>query len=809
MNKTVYKWLIGLTVAVGMAACDELDTPNIDDMLSGDTPEEMEASVGDALAITEYKFSDDYKEMTLSAQLTHDVGGYDLADSTQVIAKPLLQVQLLPKKYSNESQPIITEVINSSREALGKQHIKLLVLVDLSLPQKQIDEERKAVKEIKALFGSESLQLAFMHGDNVSETFEGSDYILDNYFVHKDSTSVYLYRAVLTKLAEFQDPKTTLGSARHKVMVILSGGKTYVNDQPVDPQHFEFQQRVADKAAELKGHLLVYYANYAASNDIGDGLMALSDQTNDTNIMQYICKDMNGLYQTRFNWQTMVSDILKDLHIDLSNYKIVLEFPDRKVFRGNLHQLQITFYDKTNDDLVAKGSTLFSLGTVYNPVIVRDNSLTDIIIEGVLTTIGILLLVWLVLQFLEPFIRYQVFKHKYVLRYSGSKMSVQGLPVSESCYLCKAPFQSGDEVVVKCKHTMHKDCWDDNEYHCPEYGRHCQEGSHFYNLKNLFDSRNALFYKKWVLMAIVAGFLAWCISCSHNHPYSTAIIQYLNDLIYGAKPGSNESGQYLVNYGAHLSDLPAFGLSVGFLLTLCLSLLTVRRRQWLPRMGEILLRSVIAAIVGSLCCIIGCLISIAFHLESATFLVDWIPWALLSCVIILAVTIKTRTTLQRSFWITIGLISVLSMFMWAFVYYNPFMDYRLSLHLSFMVYAVAIAVGIASVTPRSERFFLHVEGAIKEMDIALYKWLRVAPDRSVTIGKSVDCSIQLSWDVNGNVSPVHAEIRPHRGSLRLTALEEGVLIGDRPLAPGEEEWLYHGRKFTIGNTTFTYIEKDL
>ena len=151
----------------------------------------------------------------------------------------------------------------------------------------------------------------------------------------------------------------------------------------------------------------------------------------------------------------------------------------------------------------------------------------------------------------------------------------------------------------------------------------------------------------------------------------------------------------------------------------------------------------------------------------------------------------------------------LTALLWGLVYFNSFINYRLTLLVGFIAYSVAIAVCIARATPRSERYFLHVEGAIKEMDIALYKWLRLAPDRSVTIGKSVNCSIQLSWDVNGTVAPLQAEIRQYRGSLRLCAIEEGVFIGEKPLPVGEEEWLYHGKRFTIGNTTFTYIEKDL
>jgi hypothetical protein len=129
--------------------------------------------------------------------------------------------------------------------------------------------------------------------------------------------------------------------------------------------------------------------------------------------------------------------------------------------------------------------------------------------------------------------------------------------------------------------------------------------------------------------------------------------------------------------------------------------------------------------------------------------------------------------------------------------------------MGFITYAVCIAVSIARVAPRSERFFLHVEGAVKEMDVALYKWMRVSPDHVVTIGKSVDCSIQLSWDLNGAVAPLQAEIRQHVGSMRLVAMENGVYVdNDKPLPIGKEIWLYHGRRFTIGNTTFTYIEKD-
>ena len=783
-------------------SCDEQQAPDINDILSSE--EQMETS-GDALQITDIHFSDDHKVMELSTRLLHEVGGHDLTDSTKVVASVDQHIKRLINKMGGESQPVVTKVTNSSRDIFNKMNFKMLVLVDLSLPQPQVDVERKAVKEIKALFGDRSLFVAFMQGDNVSETYEATDYIIDNYFTHQDPSTIYLYRSVLTKLAEIEDKSTTIGSATRKLMVILSGGKTYENDQPVDPKHFELQQLLNDKAKTCSGLLQAYYSNISASAESDQGLFALSDNpTTENNVLQYFCKSLGGLYQSSFNWQEIEGDILNDYHIDLSNYKITLEQPDHKVFRGDLHILQIAFHDKKNGDLIAQGQTEFSLGTVYSPIIVRGDSMIKIVIAGIFITLGLLLLVWLILQFLEPYIRYRLFMRKYVIHYAGNKMSFQGLPVAESCYLCKSPFMAGDEIVVKCKHTMHKDCWDDNEYHCPEHGRHCKDGSHYYNPHYLLDKHNALFYLKRVLVAIVAGFTSWCIFVSRDHSMSVTLIEYMQKLFIK----SSESNTF--DYGSGLSDLPAFGQAVGFLLTLFLSNFTVRHRGWLFRLAEVLVRALIAGVMGSLLCLLGCMVSLLFRFDYSTFLTEWIPWALLSAFIMFAVTYKTRTPIRRSFVVLSCLIAVFTMFMWAFVYYNSLFDYRLSLLLGFIAYAVAIAVCIAYVSPRSERFFLHVEGAIKEMDIALYKWFKTSPSQIITIGKSVDCNIQLSWDINGHVAPVHAEIKQSRDVLRLKALEDGVTLKDgKPLLVGQEVLLYHGKSFTVGNTTFTYIEKDL
>lgn len=808
MRKGLYKWLLAVGVALGVASCDEQGIPDIDDLMS---PEDSVEVSGEGLQIQDITFSDDHKVMTLSARLLHNVGEYDLADSSQVVVKALQEVKLFSGQTRQESQPVVTGVTNVSREQVVKLKLRLLVLVDLSVPQSLVDEERKAVREIKTLFGEQNLFLAFMNGDNVSETYQATDYVINNYFVHQDPSFVYLYRSMLTKLSELQDRTTVLGGSRYRVLLILSGGKTYEDDQPVDPKHFELQQQLADKVKECKGQLLAYYANFTEhSSSSGDSLLVAPARQADANILQYFCKDLDGLYQTEFDWPLIEEDIIHDFNINYVNYKITLEQPDKKVFRGNRHNIQISFYDAHNNDLVVTGSSFFYLGSVYAPIIVRGDSTIDVIIQGILVLLTLLLLVWLVFQFLEPYIRYQFFKRKYVKIYGGNKMSFGGQMVAETCYLCKAPFEDGDEIVTKCQHTMHKHCWDENEYHCPEHGRHCKEGSHYYNSKKLTDYHNALFYMKWVLIALVAGFVAWLLFVVQDHPMSTKIVERIVLLITGLKEGTREAELSIAEYGSRLSYLPAFGLYVSFFVTLFLSFLTIRRRQWHLRIIEMLLRAVLAGVTSFFCCLLGCIIPIALHIDTNTFLVDWIPWALMSWVIMFAITYDTRTRIEKLFLVAACAIGFLSMFVWAAVYNDgTFLDHRVALLMGFFTYAVCIAVSIARVAPRSERFFLHVEGAVKEMDVALYKWMRVSPDHVVTIGKSVDCSIQLSWDLNGAVAPLQAEIRQHVGSMRLVAMENGVYVdNDKPLPIGKEIWLYHGRRFTIGNTTFTYIEKD-
>ena len=84
------------------------------------------------------------------------------------------------------------------------------------------------------------------------------------------------------------------------------------------------------------------------------------------------------------------------------------------------------------------------------------------------------------------------------------------------------------------------------------------------------------------------------------------------------------------------------------------------------------------------------------------------------------------------------------MYLWSFAYSSQ-IDTREFLLLSYMIYCVGFAVSVAVTSPKSERYFLRVEGPIKEMDIAIYKWMNASVlSKRVIIGKSVNCDLQMS-----------------------------------------------------------------
>lgn len=763
--------------------------------------------------ITKIEFEPDYKRFKLNVELNDTLTALLLstnADSIHFKTEEFLKGNI----YNPNTQPQLESYENLKLKEIAQLKMDALFLIDLTLDSTAINQQYRIIKDLKNLFALDHLHVAFMKDGGITPTMIASEYVLNNYFKHGPKGK-YLYRAISSKIDEFKKDSseyvgnrkdsthTNKATSAQKIMFVFSDGKVYSHNKPIDPKHFELQYQLTQKIDTTQAFPIFYFNLQEQTEQIDQGNEDAQD------FLKAICQKSGGKYINAFSQKLSLNDILhlfKDNYID--NVFTYVN-PDYKIYRGIERKLQIACY--SGDSLIASDYIYYNVGSIYNPVIVNGSTTLQVILQGCFIGVITLLILYLIFQFIVPGINYWLFKKKYVTHYNGKNMSYNGMLIEQSCYFCKAPFVEGDEIVVKCKHVLHKSCWDENEYQCPEYGRHCKQGRHYYNSKNLFDTRNASFYLSWIIAGAFAGLIAWINFTANVHHSENLLLVKFIYLILGVEPNSSSITSLIEEYESNLLFLPFYGLNIGFFLTFSLSFLTSHGRWLWKRTLQIVIRSIIGGFLSYLSFFLGCVISITLNFKDNSFIIEWIPWMLSGLCIATAVTYGTDIKLKKAL---IGaVISIVfglgSMYMWSSSF-NSQIDTREYLLLSYMIYCIGFAISVAATSPKSERYFLRVEGPIKETDIALYKWIK-SPDRSkrVVIGKSVNCDLQMTWDITSPIAPEQAEIKMINGYLYLTALEEGILFNNKLLKTNTRKKLYHGTKFIIGKTIFTYLEKDL
>ena len=784
------------------------------------------------LEVTNVDISDDQSQIVVDAILNERYSIHSLANRayTDVRLFETRSDAFTDRNIANVPELKKAEYIGSRQ--IDSLKVKMLALVDLSLEESLLKEERDALRGIYALFGN-NLYVAFMYGNEVSETVRMSDYILDNYFNARRSSFVYLYRSINEKLNEIVAEDGFMRGARSVTLLVMSDGKVYGdNNMPIDPQHYEMQNTLKDRMSDKTAKYTMYYVNFhkdsqPSEDDIDEGDFNEEDDIEDIdddevdeeldvpiapddsgNMLKLLCNLRKGKYYANFDWFDMEKDIKEKLGVAFADYRFTLLQPEGKVLLGGIRDIKIQCVDRLSKDTVAVGNVKYSGGGIYDPVVFNGNSTLGTIVKGIINGVLLIIFVYLILQYVEPYIRYQWFKKKYVLHYTGRPMSNAGNVTQESCYLCKAPFVEGDEIVAKCSHTMHKECWDENGYHCTEYGRHCKGGIHYYNEKKLSDVQNALFYMKWALTGLGAGLIAWMfIRMFHNTVQGFMESFILNfEKVEENTPAAKEC---LMQFG-HVVQMPSVAFFLSFFITLALSFFTVSykgdRKKWLL---EIILRGLFAGILGFIIFLMLCMVYLSLNLYHNYLLADIVPWICMTLCIAFFTTFHTRVPVKKLRIFIVSLVAMVLLYGRYYLIPDAHSDLRIYNMIVYMLFGLAVSVCIASSSPRSERYFLHVEGPVKGIDVALYKWFKELPFRHVTIGRSVDCDLQMSWDMTGNLAPINAEIYMDGEYLYLKPVEDGVFIGEEPVNVDQKVMLYHGLSFRIGKNKFTYIEKDV
>lgn len=818
--KTLNTIILCLTLML-MASCD-LNTPYKD---------YSHRHTDDLLRITNTHLYDDYSKATLYIHQTKDIDKYNIADSTKVSIKiDDSYCHLIP--LIKGAQPKMTSIRYIVPEMVWKEGMTAIVLVDLSQPAPILNNEREYVRRMSSIFNHNNLYLAFMLPDGkVTKSMVATDYVISNYIdimsplLHDmqmmpsdsemlDSIALpkknraYLFRSVSRMLYDISGHTgTAFDNAQKKLLVILSDGQIYdeATNMPLDPDHFAIQERLINQSRNLPENASVFYINLANTN--------IKASVKDVNMMHMLCMQSNGKYITDLEWGSFLRDMLHSFNIPDNDYVMEMDIPEGKICLGSMRNLNIKAYKLGTDSIIGEGNKEYVLGSLSVPIIVGSDSYMPIYIRGIFLTLLVMAIIYIVLQIIIPFVRYRIFRSKYVVRYTGENMSVQGRLVSDTCYFCKAPFNVGDRIVAKCNHTMHEECWHENDQHCPEYGKQCPEGSHFYDSLNILNPRNGSYIIKWLIPAVAVSALVWIVMAYFNREFSLFIIDDICSSIKSTKAdninidvlgGTNA----IMSISPRMSLLPLFGFYLTPLLTMLFAFLASYHRQWGYRLVDISVRALVVMVISLAVFFTEFLIILVNDIYDGSVLYDWIPWTIVTYVVLTASTYNTRITdLHNRTKVLVSIaIGVVNAILWDILGTYETKNHVTLFVLFFILYGVVLAVTIARKLPASEKYFLHVKGEIKEMDIALYKWLRQAPDAFVSIGRSTECLLRISWDMDSNIAPVHAIIRKHKGIPHIHPADGDVIIDNKVVGEGKSVRLHHGMTIHIGTTSFTYLE---
>ncbi len=700
----------------------------------------------------------------------------------------------------------IDSLVDISSDRQVSHNLSIVILADqgMSLTESDYLKLKEAIVSfVDALPPYVKVYIAMM-GTDVTETervYPGESirsYVRRDNMVEKSDSEKSIYASIISKIQEignldeddcfYPDVRhnVELGSdtVSDKMLFVLSGKVEQDEDETFFRDKLLFNNpdylTIPDK---LKAIYCVYFGN------------ELDEEME--NEFKFMChRTPEGRFYPNYFIDSLKYVLLGAIDSIAMDYRMYYSVGEKMTYNGQPLSLHVSI-DKTH----AKGMKQYSFGSALNPVTfvptedssVAKSSWTGLLF-GLLLGIGLIVLAYLIMQFLVPWLQYKLFLKKYVKKFNPAEVQEDGKDVVlQQCYYCKDNFMEGDTIVTKCKHTVHWECWEENRDRCPEYGLNsCKEGIYFYNRKQLTDERNSPYFTSWLLYGLAGGLISWLLfKLIPSNGFLGGVLRWIIGLFEG--PDSTHANEYLQKF----QPLLLCGLIMGFVITFLFSYLIEFRKKTWKIMLLIAARSVGNAIIGCLAFLLGAVVIIALGKYSNCWWIDWVPWLFFGCSVTWLLSFKSDIEFKEA--ILGGLISVVLSFV---VIYALGSSVPAVGVLAFMIYAAGLGASIAVVHHTSENYYLHIEGPTKERDIAIYKWMNVAGGSNrVTIGSSPNCVIEMNWDDSDQIREKQVELYIDNEHPYCRAFTEGTTYGD-------EQRVLKESHFTIGNTKFTYIEKD-
>lgn len=790
------------------------------------------------MEIKNIDFSDDYNTITLTTEIYSDPGFSDATDTSEVKVKVQdLNRLMIPATWNK--QPKIKSIRYINDIEFDRNGVMVSMLVDLTQPAAVINKQRDMVKRIAHDILQKDLFITFMLPDGkMSPCVQATPYIINNYITPqsrlltgygKDEAETsdslnhaYLYRSVATSLEHMQSRTgTALDSARYKTLVVFSDGVVYNNDNntPLDPEHFQMQEKLIDQCRTLPENLVVYYVelgNTIEAEEAADpadaaepDATAATVQAEQNDIMSLLCQKSRGKVMHTGDCDRLLHNVQSRFGLEINDLQIVLQNADKRIYIGRKNNFKLDFYS-LDDSLLISCTKDYRLGSIYNPIIIGDYpSEYFIYIRGIFFLVLLSIVAYLLLQIVYPYANNIMFRRKFVVKYSGANMSINGHVVPDTCYYCKAPFKVGEMIVGKCEHIMHESCWDENGGHCPEFGSHCNDGSHMYDKHNILNKANAPFILRWVMLALMAAAAAWTMIGIFEGHFVYNIIDDIAEYFLSLDGNNtvlrnNICGEIL---SPRLYDLAVFLCACSMTLTFAMAYITrvPGHQSTYSVLSELVMRATTAYIITLALFILEIAIVVFSGIYDGLLFLDIFPLTGMTVAICYCSTYHTRVRPDKKrIMIGSGIIGLLTAILWTVFGESDSDNFVTTIWI--LMTNLAVVATIAKPMPKSKHVMLYVYGASKDMQIALYKWLNQSPNAIVTIGRSVDASIQISWDKDSRISPVHASIRMYHGRPQLTTVDGDVVVNEKNLPQGKSFVMYHGDEFIIGTTRFRLVE---
>lgn len=451
----------------------------------------------------------------------------------------------------------------------------------------------------------------------------------------------------------------------------------------------------------------------------------------------------------------------------------------------------------------ANGKIWFCFGYPLSPFKPCDKGTSFVILYGFILALIFILIVLIIIQLIIPLIKNKIFNYKYVKSYKLSPNELK-----KKCIFCRQDIFENEKVVTKCKHIIHKVCWDDNNHTCPEYGQNCNEGKQdFFDIKDPFSKKNKKSYLNWVMFGLIGGFLVWLL---YLYDEKTMIFYNLSDglvrLIHPTLKDKNIIQLFIDKINLNFST----GILMGFFLSVLFIYAEEYRRLSFGVAGRIILRGLMGALIGFITFLFGAFLILLINIPETSALVDWIPWLLFGASF--GYSLSVKTTIHWKHGLIGGIISIL--FAFIILFKLSLFDQDHNTLLSFMIYGAGLGLSIATVRSTAEQYYLKIlNGSKAGTSIAIHKWLGVHGGlNQIYMGKSNINEIQINWEKESVIADKHAKIyiNRNRNIPVVVSLEKGMttLYDNRlEMMPGKEYELINGTSFKIGETIYQYVEK--